>query len=353
MIKILSIKNLRAIEELSLNLGRVNLITGKNNVGKSTVLEAAFLLLGAHTPELTVRLNVFRGLENVTAEAREFWGWLFRDFQISRSIAIEAIDESNNARRLMIDLGSMQNTEVEFKEPTDRKQLPSDFSTTKRDLQLNYSFAQDGEVVRDIYAYWDRDRLKIRASEESFFPLSSYLSPTSRIQSELVERFSKLQNEKRKHEVLELIRIIEPKISDLDITVTSTVSSLRCDIGEDYLIPSVYMGDGFNRWLSIVLAILHCKGGVVLVDEIDSGMHYSILSQMWNAIRIAAEASNSQVIATTHSWECIKAAHDTFSSIEDYDFRITRLDRTADGVRAVQFDREQMDTAIATELEIR
>lgn len=88
------------------------------------------------------------------------------------------------------------------------------------------------------------------------------------------------------------------------------------------------MGDGVNRLLSIILAIATTKNGIVLIDEIDSGIHYSAMTNVWEGITMAAREFNCQVIATTHSYECLQAATEgtTRAGLAD-DFSYIRLDR--------------------------
>jgi AAA15 family ATPase/GTPase len=107
------------------------------------------------------------------------------------------------------------------------------------------------------------------------------------------------------------------------------------------------------RLASLVLAIGNAPKGVVLVDEIENGLHHSILPKVWRAIGEVARQFNTQVFATTHSLECIMAAHRAFSESERYDFRLHRLERINETIRAVTYDQETLEAAIETGLEVR
>jgi hypothetical protein len=72
-------------------------------------------------------------------------------------------------------------------------------------------------------------------------------------------------------------------------------------------IPLRSLGDGINRLFAVILSLVNAKDGLLLVDEIENGMHYSILLEVWTNILKLAKALNVQVFATTHSWDCIKA----------------------------------------------
>jgi AAA15 family ATPase/GTPase len=102
-----------------------------------------------------------------------------------------------------------------------------------------------------------------------------------------------------------------------------------------------------------LLAIATAPHGVVLVDEIDNGLHHSVISKVWQAIDDAARRFDTQVLATTHSYECIQAAYQAFNETENYDFRLHRLERVAEKVRVVTYDRETLAAALTGELEVR
>jgi hypothetical protein len=72
-------------------------------------------------------------------------------------------------------------------------------------------------------------------------------------------------------------------------------------------LPVGSMGDGMWRMLAMAIAIAHCKDGVLLVDEIDTGLHYTVMANMWRLIFGAAAELNVQVFATTHSSDCIRS----------------------------------------------
>ena len=86
------------------------------------------------------------------------------------------------------------------------------------------------------------------------------------------------------------------------------------DIGIDSLVPIQIMGDGIIRFLTILATIAFRKNGIVLIDEIENGFHYSILPKLWNAIHEAARQFNVQIFVTTHSYDCVKAFSEIYSN---------------------------------------
>ncbi len=105
--------------------------------------------------------------------------------------------------------------------------------------------------------------------------------------------------------------------------------------------------------MSVLLAITNANGGVVLIDEVENGLHHSVLVDVWKAIAVAARHNNVQVFATTHSYECIAAAHDAFADNEPYDLRLFRLDRRDETISLAKYDREIVETALDMNMEVR
>ncbi len=113
------------------------------------------------------------------------------------------------------------------------------------------------------------------------------------------------------------------------------------------------MGDGLLKLLSLILSISLNKNGIVLIDEIENGLHHSIMEKTWDIIISHAKKNNCQVIATTHSYECIKAANDGISAENTEDFKYIRLDRTNNKIQPKYFNHNTLLTAIQNNWEVR
>lgn len=105
-------------------------------------------------------------------------------------------------------------------------------------------------------------------------------------------------------------------------------------------IPVGSMGDGIWRLLGITLAMVQARGGVLLVDEIDTGLHYSVLVDMWRLVLETARSLDVQVFATTHSRDCYEALA-----------AVTEPGRTEISLQRIE--RGKVEAIAFTELEIR
>jgi hypothetical protein len=120
----------------------------------------------------------------------------------------------------------------------------------------------------------------------------------------------------------------------------------------DQPVPIGSMGDGIWRMLALSIAIALSKGGTLLVDEIDTGLHYTVMSKMWNLIYAAAKQFDVQVFATTHSYDCV---HSLAQIPVDPDprHRITVQRIEAHRSQSVPYDQEELTVAASREIEVR
>ncbi len=117
-------------------------------------------------------------------------------------------------------------------------------------------------------------------------------------------------------------------------------------------VPIGSMGDGIWRMLALSIAIAQSKGGTLLVDEIDTGLHYTVMSKMWNLIYSAAKEFNVQVFATTHSYDCVYSLAQICPDADPAN-KITVQRIEANKHQSVPYDQEEITIAAAREIEVR
>jgi AAA15 family ATPase/GTPase len=112
------------------------------------------------------------------------------------------------------------------------------------------------------------------------------------------------------------------------------------------------MGDGINRILTIILALVNCDHGYLMVDEIETGLHYTVLFVLWKVIYELASKLNVQVFATTHSTDCIRCYGDFLKEI-DIEGNLIRLDNFDDGIKATLYPVPEILIAKEHQIEVR
>src|SRR5947207_1390600 len=113
MYSTLTIRNFRCFEELKIEgLKQINLITGINDVGKTSCLEALFLLIGGFNPGLPLRVNALRGLNTIVPNSQEQWGWLFYNHDVDQTIEILGLVAEGSEDSLRVRLASPSEFEL-------------------------------------------------------------------------------------------------------------------------------------------------------------------------------------------------------------------------------------------------
>lgn len=360
-----TIKNFRGLKDLTIDgLERINLIAGKNNVGKTALLEALWIHHGANNPELGLRVDSFRGLE--AGDPENFMGNLFFDFKRDLVIELSAKgDWGNEARRLKMSLQDRPTVEIPL--PGFRRGQPDTQQNSSRNVVMDYSYESGGRATSTGRLMEHQINpevpgvpgirtvgMELTQQPRPHLPSAIFLSARrASVSGEDVKRYSQLEINGQQEGALHILKEIDSRLTKLAVVSAGQTPAIYADIGLSRLIPVQLMGDGMTRILSLALSIASVPDGMVLVDEIESGLHHSVMQRVWSAIAAFARRYNVQLFATTHSHECFRAAHQAFDSEEDDDFRFYRIDHFKGALRTVMYDREMIGTALEFGLEAR
>ena len=117
--------------------------------------------------------------------------------------------------------------------------------------------------------------------------------------------------------------------------------------------PLKSLGDGALRLFGVALALANSRDGFLLMDEAENGIHHSVQRDFWRMVLRTAQENNVQVLATTHSWDCVRGFAQAASEIEDAEGVLVRLDRVPAGLRAVEYSEEGLKVAAEQGIEVR
>ena len=334
------------------------MFVGKNNCGKSTILEGLFLLTGPTNAELPLKINSFRNL-NIIDE--NFWSLFFNKLDCSSNIEISGGLINPKEKRRLIIKPSMKSTAIMKKTTIDKKVVDikdsySGLTPAAVDgLRLEYFLTKNKtktpkKIITGIVSKGPGIQVEI-AKDYKEVLRGVFINPTT-ISGDIGTRFNNVQIRKQTGRIIDALRQIEPSLNNLSL---GSDGIIYCDIGLDRLMPVNVMGDGIFRILSIILAISDAENGVVLIDEIENGFHYSSQGILWDAIFKSAEEFNVQIFATTHSIECVRAFSASCSRLEkDKDMiRLYRVERKADDCKIVSYDHKTLEASIDSDWEVR
>ena len=355
MIRKFTARNFRCFRDFEIEpLARLNLIVGESNVGKTALLEAIFMLCGPNSPDFSFTVNSVRCANDSDESSWKALEWLFHKTQTAAAVELSSVDVQQRNRGLRICLD----------EPAERALAPAGTggnfqshakgsAVLKRFKELALTYTNHEGREFPSRAVKTPEGIKATLAKVDARPPVWYVHTQGRLSDDHARFFSDLAEAGREDELLSPLKVIDPRFERIALLYPTDGPMLYADIGLEILVPLPYMGGGVTNLLSWLLAIKAAEDGTVLIDEVENGLHYSALADVWKAIDAAARDSNVQVFATTHSWECVVAAQNAFAECGDDDFRLHRLERRDGDIVAITYDQEQLDSAMEFNFEVR
>ncbi|REJ46267.1 MAG: recombination protein F [Microcystis flos-aquae DF17] len=383
MLQSLKIEGFRGFQNFEMaNLGRINLLVGKNNSGKTSILEAIQFLYAQNNIDIFLETISYRGefawLENKLAGRTKVFEicHLFPGHEIvpSQEIIIIGSRESHqesvtiSVKSIPIQLSlfsdkndDLNNDNIFDDEEWNKLLLSIRWSQSQKPIELellaNVTLARDStrrmaSLSRISHKIGINNKIELK-----------FLTPFSLTSSDMAALFDNIVLSPLEDLIIESLKIIEPKIERIASVVSGkylTSNNLGVRGGflikiknHDQPIPIGSLGDGFWRMLGLVLAMVNLKNGILLVDEIDSGLHFTVMTDMWKVVWETAKKLNIQVFATTHSRDCWQSLAEliTEEKITDNEITIQRIDREKS--QSVIFDPEEIVIAATSNLEVR
>ena len=359
MINALTISGFKGFTELELpHLSRITLLGGRNNAGKTSVLEALFTLFDRLNPQMMLRQYAWRNVESLPLDPASVWSPFFTGYDLSRDIRMHAIINGRQ-ERMALHFNpnySLQTISAEPSGQDGRTPLIQTDAPTVITASLDIRYQTEGMPEQLSHITLRGNTLQYTAENVDIFSPHLVAIIGTRIpesQNELATRFGQLDVVGKQDVVVDFLRIMEPGLRSLTVIATGNLSMVYGDVGLPRKIPISYMGDGMFRLLTIITYMATLPGGILLIDEVENGIHHSVMAQVWAAIAAASREFDCQVIATSHSYECLQAAVQGLGGESAEDFGYIRLDKKAGAVTAKHFDYALLEAALASNLEVR
>ena len=281
MLESVRIRNFRGLHDLEIGeIARLNLFSGLNNSGKTSLLEALFLLSGGGNPGgaiLTAR-GVDSAAGRPEAVADVLWKPMFSGLDIGKNIEISGRYAPDGDSVLRIS-----------RSRTGTIRLPRDgkgaVSTTElpNEQTLVFSFQDASGKNTEGSVRLTEEGIKIEAPESEIAYPAAILTSKSGSHREDALRLGQLRVHKNHKFIEGVLRVIEPRLKSVEDSSASGHSMIWVDVDHSELLPLPMMGEGMSRVARLALAISAVPGGVVLVDEIENGLHHSVISGLWRA----------------------------------------------------------------------
>ena len=373
MLRNLKLEGYRSFEAYELNrLTRVNLLVGKNNCGKTSILEAINLIVSGGNPSVLERCANRRGemnlheeadsphrLETVPNVAHLFFGRVFEPgtgFRLTSDsdigsllVDIADVDDimEDDDNRKIDEMMSLFDDDV-------KAEMAMVITKNGRSLKPFLPVSEDGSVL----AMPASRRMRLKSLTAA--PVIQFVTSESLYPASMRGAWDKIVAEGRESDVVKVMRILDDDIDTIHF-LTQSIFRGSSDMSGVLIgfrtggqrVPLGSCGDGMRRLLALSLSLTRAANGFLLIDEIDTGLHWTAIEDTWRWIVTAARQSNVQVFATTHSYDCVRGLASLVESAPDLalDVSVQKIDRLLR--EAVTLDADQIRIAVEQDIEVR
>jgi AAA15 family ATPase/GTPase len=296
----------------SSGFNRVNLISGKNNVGKTAFMEAVYV-------------NVYA--ENIETFSTVLFVIKFMRENINLLSSLYEYD----------DIKLMESTK-KYKAISNLKK--NDFEILSSKGEKKYLFTIDDEnilIESDKFVYTPVIQTNIQFIDN--FGFSS---------KNIIEAYSSVQKNDKEQYLNQIINKFDGRVESFKVID----SKPQCKINGDYRELTEF-GDGLRHLISIVCAIFASENGDLFREEIDNGIHYTQLDEIWKIIFEVSKELNCQVFATTHSKEMIESFTRMAIELEDKEVSYIEFGLQNNEIKTLVYDYEMLVSEIEQNHEIR
>lgn len=317
-IKNIEIKNFKCFEDFKAEgFGRVNLIGGKNNVGKTAFMEACLLTTASSVGSLYSKLL---------------------EIKTHRDIVNNLITKTDRVEDIKKIITKNQNIDIyirDFKMLNDDREFMGGKVFLKKDNELEdyivitaFDEYKEGDENQLYHAYEFKRVMNILEekldSTKVAFSLNfiSQYSHTNNILNWIISE-AKLRNQYEN-----LNRYLS---NTFDVSNIDTIRNIPLIKVQNRYIGLSEFGQGIKTFVNIISSILLLKNDVIFIDEIENGIHYDNLDKFWEIVLTISKKQNVQVFATTHSKECIESYARVAKRLEDKEIKYIKMTRLKDG----------------------
>ncbi len=372
MLKSIEIKGYRCFEQYRMEgLSRVNLLVGKNNCGKTVLLEAIWLAVTEGDPKVLLDIVERRG-ELILIDDQEQYGTgsepsgtfvdrFFHGHTIDpgTSFSISSNMQPGKDNSISFTIGDVM-------EGSDRVDLIT-FLERSRDfpsglcLEIDNkkdSLSPEGipivlsnETQRTLHNQRQRDGKKT--------PPVQYVFPELTRAGSLSAMWNGILNDGREIDVVEVMQILAPEVKAIHflskmnryLNLASDSVIVVFESGERE--PLGTLGDGMRYLLGLAISLVQADGGVILIDEIDTGLHHTVMGDLWRLVVETAKQRDIQVFATTHSQDCVRGLAWLCDNYPDLKQEVSLQKIDPEIEKAVDVDGDGIILAVDQRIEVR
>ena len=362
MLRNLKLEKYRGFDDYELvDLLRVNLLVGKNNCGKTSILEALHFLVSKGDPFVLTRSASRRG-EVGDAGSRSRQGGpsvshFFFGHHFGPSAGFRLSSKGHGHVSVKVRAADVEDESQLFDDDTDH------FLPLVMQIEGSAFRNMPAIPVTENGSLFNSRLLRLRSPWSEMAPPPppvQFVTPDSLDLEPMREVWDRVLTEGRESEAIEAMTLLEKDLESIHFLTSdnSRARSGRAGVllgfrGAGRRVPLGSYGDGMRRLLALSLALIQAANGVLLIDEIDTGLHWTVMEDMWRLVIDTARKSSVQVFATTHSQDCIRGLASLVESRADLagEVSMQKIERSLG--RAVRLDAEGIQVAVEQNIEVR
>lgn len=355
----IEIKNFRGFDSLRVDdFGQLNLIVGQNNVGKTALLEALTLCVASIEPEVILTLNKVREISDSGIDSFRsfFYNLVFVNSPVIKSTwhsksnkeysrSVQLIAKESDSYQLEEVNQTNRQSNLLTATPADSRVNQIDIVTKMEDSQeiiITIRFSGNGKGGRvDIIGKRD-------LSEAVIF------LPSTTTQEPILQRVGYLKENRLEEPLVTLLSKIDSRIRGIEVIGNRLLLDVE-DAAK--LMPLGLLGDGVKKAMSIMASVIDTDSEtVILVDEIENGLHYSVHQELWKALILVVEETRSQLFVTTHNLETLHYLNEALEEFPAFKEHVRCFDiaKTKNaGFQAYKYSYKGLSGALEKEIEIR
>ncbi|MEA2100079.1 MAG: AAA family ATPase [Campylobacterota bacterium] len=303
MLENIEIVDYKCFKDFKLDgLSRINIISGGNNVGKTALLEAVYLMsnIGDLNYFLTSIKDIYQNRELSLNSLEKYFAELNLSFKID-------------------------NKNIKIKH-THLNELKKEYPRIVSDYHSRYNnfIVSETETTINIFPYTN-----LISETSNNYPenRNTYINSTKPTNKDLVQLYSYIQTKGIQHKFLEYLQILDSSISSIEPQLVEDELYLRINLKNPQIsLLSSELGEGTNRFIEILTSLLkNSNSKIVLIDEIENGIHHSKLKDIWKAIIEIVQKEDIQLFVTTHDSDTIETLVDASKELEFKEITSVRL----------------------------
>ena len=343
MITNITIENFRQFDHLEVkDLKRINFFVGKNNCGKTTVLEALFIMIGPQIYGAWAKLSRFRGLA------------------LQNDLMSNAFGNSpTNTIKLSINIGE-EHCKLIISPKTENEMpftsLPGENNQVKK--AYDYNITTTKNKIEEVY----KASVSVLQNGDHLTPIKTFSNSyggcvflsEKTLMNDMKGQIQELFKKSQEHKLVELLKLFNDNITNI-LVIGNDIYIENKDSGRLIL---ALMGDGLKKYLTIVCALLDERLTCIFIDEIENGLHFETQKTILRAILRLSKEKDLQMFITTHNYETLKflseiMQEDEFNTQQDAVQVINIANTVKKGYQSYNYSIDGLIDFIHNETEVR